>query len=83
MTLMLTYPQPALMMYQIHHMEVLISLLMNSIRYIPFPLGIHLLRGLVNPPDPPLGHNPQLLSLPILLGRMMALSSCLLKSIGH
>ena len=61
----------------------MISLLMNSIRYMPFSLGIHLLRGLVKPPDLPLGHNPKILDLPILLGGMMALSSCLLKSIGY
>ena len=24
---------------------------MNFTRYVPFPLGIHLLQGLVNPPD--------------------------------
>ena len=83
MKLMLTSPQPALMMYQIHHLEVLISLLMNSIRYMPFPLGIHLLRGRANPPDLSLGHNPKILCLPILLGGMMAPSSCLLKSIGY
>ena len=35
------------------------------------------------PPDLPLGHNPNILGLPILLGGMMALSSCLLKSIGY
>ena len=35
------------------------------------------------PPDLPLGHNPKILGLPILLGGMMALSSCLLKSIGY
>ena len=38
-------------------MEVLIFLLMSSIRSMPFPLGIHLLQGLVNPPDLLLGHN--------------------------
>ena len=27
---------------------------MNSTKYMPFPLGIHLLRGLVNPPDLPI-----------------------------
>ena len=53
------------------------------IRYMPFPLGIHLLRGLVNLPDLPLGHHHKILGLPILLGGMMALSSCLLKSIGY
>ena len=35
------------------------------------------------PTRPPLGHNPKILGLPILLGGMMALSSCLLKSIGY
>ena len=44
---------------------------------------IHLLRGLADPPDLPLGHNPKILGLLILLGGMMALSSCLLKSIGY
>ena len=29
---------------------------MNSTKYMPFPLGIHLLRGLVNPPDPQSPH---------------------------
>ena len=33
--------------------------------------------------DLPLGHHPKLLGLPILLGGMMVLSSCLLKSIGY
>ena len=56
---------------------------MNPIRYMPIPLGIHLLRGLANPPDLPLGHHPKILGLPIPLGGMMALSSCLLKSIGY
>ena len=35
------------------------------------------------PTRPPLGHNPKILGLPILLGGMMALYSCLLKSIGY
>ena len=30
---------------------------MSFTRYIPFPLGIHLLQGLVIPPDLPFGHN--------------------------
>ena len=52
-------------------------------RYIPFPLGIHLLQGLVNPPDPFLGHNLNILGLPSQLEGMMVQSSCLLKSISY
>ena len=44
-------------------------------RYIPFPLGIHLLLGLAIPPDLPLGHNLKILRLPSQLEGMMALSS--------
>ena len=58
-------------------------LLMNSIKYIPFLLGIHLLRGLVNPPDLPLGHNHNILGQPNPLEGMMVLSSCLLKSTSY
>ena len=47
---------------------------------MPFPLGIHLLRGLVNPLDLPLGHNHKILGLLIPLEGMMVLYSCLLKS---
>ena len=57
--------------------------MMNSTSYMPFPLAIHLLRGLANPPDLLLGHNHQILGLPIALGGMMVLNSCLLKSIGY
>ena len=56
---------------------------MDIFLLMPFPLGIHLLRGLVNSPDLPLDHNHKILGLPILLGGMMALSSCPLKSIGY
>ena len=52
-------------------------------RYIPFPLGIHLLQGLAIPPDLPLGHNLKILRLPNQLEGMMALSSCLLNSISY
>ena len=45
-----------------------------------FPLGIHLLRGLVNPPDLLLGHNLNILGLLNQLEGMMVPSSCLLKS---
>ena len=52
-------------------------------RYIHFPLGTHLLQGLVNPPDLHLGHNLNILGLPNQLEGMMALSSCLPKSISY
>ena len=54
---------------------------MNFIRYMPFPLGIHLLQGLAIPPDLHLGHSLKILGLPSLLEGMMVLYSCLLKSI--
>ena len=57
--------------------------LMNSTRYIHFPLGTHLLQGLVNPPDLLLGHNLNIPGLPNPLEGMMALYSCLLKSISY
>ena len=44
-----------------------------------FPLGTHLLKGLVNPPDLPLGYNHNILSLPNPLEGMMVLYSCLLR----
>ena len=53
------------------------------IRYVPFPLGIHLLQGLVILPDLPLGHNLKILGLPSQLEGMMVISSCLLKSISY
>ena len=59
------------------------GILMNSTKYMHFPLGIHLLQGLVNPPDLPLGHNHNLLGLPNPLEGMMVLSSCLLKSTSY
>ena len=74
---------PALIMYQIHHMEEYISLVMRVTRYIPFPLGTDLLRGLAIPPDLLFAHNLKLLGLPSQLEGMMALSSCLLKSISY
>ena len=52
-------------------------------RYIPFPLGIHLLQGLAIPPDLHLGHNLKPLGLPSPLEGMMVLYSCLLKSISY
>ena len=57
--------------------------LTNSTKYILFSLGIHLLKGLVNPPDLPLGHNHNILGLPNPLEGMMVLSSCLLKSTSY
>ena len=57
--------------------------LMCSTRYIHFPLGIHLLQGLDIPPDLLLGHHLKLLGLPSQLEGMMALSSCLPKSIRY
>ena len=54
---------------------------MSFTRYIPLPPDIHLLLGLAIPPDLPLGHNLKFLGLPSQLEGMMALSSCLLKSI--
>ena len=74
---------PPLTMYQIHPMEVEIFLLMRFTRYIPSPLGIHLLHGLAIPPDLLLGHNLKILGLPNQFEGMMALSSCLLKSISY
>ena len=56
---------------------------MGFTRYIPFPLGIHFLQGLAIPPDLPLGHNLKILGLTNQLEGMMALSSCLLKSISY
>ena len=53
--------------------------MMRFIRYMPFPLGIHLLKGLVNPPGLLLGHNHNILGLPNPLEAMMVLYSCLLK----
>ena len=53
------------------------------IKYIHFPLGIHLLQGLAIPPDLLLGHNLNILDLPSQLEGMMALSSCLPKSISY
>ena len=53
---------------------------MSFIRYIQFPLGIHLLQGLAIPADLLLGHNLKILGLPNQLEGMMAQSSCLLKS---
>ena len=53
--------------YQVHH----------------FPLGLHLLQGLVIPPDLPLGPNLNILGLPNQLEVMKVLSSCLLKSISY
>ena len=72
-----------LTMYRIHPMEVYIFLLMSFTRYIPFPLGIHLLLGQVNPPDLLLGHNLIILGLPSQLEGMMVLYSCLLTSISY
>ena len=80
---MLTILLPALTTYQIHPMEEQIYLLMSFIRYIHFPLGTHLLQGLATPPDLPLGHNLEILGLLNQLEGMMALSSCLLKSISY
>ena len=74
---------PALIMYMIHPMEEYISLLMSYTRYLHFPLGFHLLQGLAIPPDLLLGHNLKILGLPSQLEGMMALSSCLLKSISY
>ena len=48
-----------------------------------FPLGTHLLQGLVILPDLPLGHNLIILGLPSQLVGMMVLSSCILKSISY
>ena len=53
-------------------------ILMSFTRYISFPLGTHLLQGLVILPDLPLGHNLKLLGLTSQLEGMMVLSSCLL-----
>ena len=58
-------------------------LVMNCTKYMPFPLGIHLLKGLVNPPDLLLGHNHNILGLPNPLEGMMVLYSCLLKSTSY
>ena len=74
---------PALIMCQIHQVEEKISLLMSFTKYILFLLGIHLLQGLVIPPDLPLGHNLKILGLTNQLEGMMGLSSCLLKSISY
>ena len=52
-------------------------------RYMPFPLGIHLLQGLVNPLDLLLGHNHNILGLLNQLEGMMVLYSCLIKSISY
>ena len=41
----------SLIMFETHFMEALIFLLMSSIRSMHFPLGIHLLQGLVILPD--------------------------------
>ena len=41
----------SLTMSQTHFMEVLILVLMNSTRSMPFPLGIHLIQGLAILPD--------------------------------
>ena len=80
---MLIILMSALTVYQILPMEVEIFLMMNFTRYIPSPLDIHLLQGLAIPPDLPLGHNLKILGLPSQLEGMMALSSCLLKSISY
>ena len=61
-------------------MEEWISLLMSFTRYIPFPLGTHLLQGLVILSDLPIGHNHKIMGLKSQLEGMMVLSSCLLKS---
>ena len=45
--------------------------------------GIHLLQGLAIPPDLPLGHNVKMVVLPSQFEGMVALSSCLLKSIRY
>ena len=74
---------PALIMYQINHMEELISLLMHFTMYIHFPLGTHLLQGMVISQDFSLGHTLTILGLPSQLEGMMVLSSCLLKSISY
>ena len=52
-------------------------------RYIHFPVGTHLLQGLVTLPDIPLGHNLKILGLTNQLEGMMVLSSFLLKSISN
>ena len=44
-------------------------------RYIPFPLGIHLLQGLLILPELPLGHYLRILGLKSQLECMMVLSS--------
>ena len=44
------YPTDVIDYVPTHFMEVLIFLLMSSIRSMPFCLGIHLLQGLVIPP---------------------------------
>ena len=74
---------PALTMYQTHPMEEYIFLLMSFTKYIPFPLGTHILQGLLIPPDLPLGHNLKILGLKSQLEGMIVLSSCLLKSISY
>ena len=53
------------------------------IKYMPFPLDIHLLKGLVNLPDLLLGHNHNIPGLPNLLEGMMVLYSCLGKSTSY
>ena len=83
MTPMLIILLPALTMYEIHPMEEKISLLMSFTSYIPFPLGTHVLQGLVILPELPLGHNLNILGLTRQLEGMMVLSSCLCKSISY
>ena len=56
---------------------------MSFTRCILLSLDIHLLQGLAIPPDLLLGHILKLLGLPSQLEGMMALSSCLLKSISY
>ena len=51
--------------------------------FTTFPLGTHLLQGLVILPDLPLGHNLIILGLTSQLEGMMVLSFCLLKSISY
>ena len=70
-------------MYQTHPMEEWISLLMYFTKYIPFPLGTHLLQGLVILPDLPLDHNLNILDPKSQLEGMVVLSSCHLKSISY
>ena len=78
---MLTILLPALTMYQFTLWRYRSS--MSFTRYMPLPLGIHFLQGLVYPPDLLLRNNLNILGLLSQLEGMMILYSCLLKSISY